>query len=332
MQNKLLIKSLVIGISFLCVEASVVSNINNDIEIVSKMSKENILDVNEGLMGYWSFDFETAEDESGNNNHGTVHEAIVVDGISGRAFDFDGINDYIAVPDDPSLEFGYNDITISFWMKCSNTYLRTQPISKYRGLDDYRSWQVFIKERDINFFESDNGHDEDGHLVGSSTIDVNLQNNTWYHILVIKIGTDAVFYVNGNLVSDTDAAHHHSIYDSSVNLHIGCKLHWEGYRMEHFPGIIDEVRIYNRALSEDEIQDLYTNPAGLETTILIGTIYNLNADAGDLMTFEALKLRSIKFNPFQFKKLDAGEKIRISENYLGLFTATFALGIFKASI
>ncbi len=330
MKKSLLGKILVIGIIILFVGASVISGLQNN--SYSKQDTNNItstfnnLDLNDGLVGYRSFDFRTAEDESNNDNDGTVHDAATVDGISGKAFDFDGINDYIAVHDDPSLEFGYNDFTISFWIKCTNILLKIQPISKDRGLDGYRSWRVLINtQSEVIFVTSDNGHNEDGHQIFGGTVDANLQNNIWYHIVIVKDGTDAIFYVNGSVMNDDDTIYHSKIHDSSAKLHIGCRLGWEGYPIEHFPGVIDEVRIYNRVLSEDEIQELYINPARLETTILIGTIYNFNADAGNLMTFEALKLKSIKFNPFRFKKLDAGEKIKISEKFPWAVNSDFCL-------
>ena len=332
MRNVCFKKALVVGINVLFIGASLVSaiDINSENKIITKGISQ--LNINDGLVGYWSFDFRTAEDESNNNNDGTVHGASEIDGISGKAFDFNGVNDYIAVPDNPSLEFGNNDITISFWIKCINTNLKTEPISKDRGLDGYRSWRVLINDAELRFVTSDNGHNEEGHQIFGGTIGANLQNNIWYHIVVVKDGTDAIFYVNGNVVNDDDTIYHSKIHDSSVKLHIGCRLGWEGYPIEHFPGVIDEVRIYNRVLSGDEIKELYVNPSGLKTTIMFGRVTNLNTDVGNLITFEALKLRCIQFFPFQVLQFSSGEKIKISEKYFGIVTPNFAFGFFKANI
>ena len=99
LKNNLLKKTLVIVIFVLFIGTCLVSalNINSENKIVAK--KISQLNLNDGLVGYWSCDFENAEDESGNGNFGVIHGAVAVDGISGRAFYFDGVNDYIDILD-----------------------------------------------------------------------------------------------------------------------------------------------------------------------------------------------------------------------------------------
>ncbi len=332
MKNYLFSKITVIWIIVIFVGASVisaVSSINNDVEIVSKMSKENILDLNEGLMGYWSFDEIIgiiAPDESGNGNDGEIFGAVESEGLSGLAMDCSD-NDDIVVDDDPTLNFhNTNEFSISVWIKRKDHSLDHNEgiVSKATG-GMRRGYQLGMNKQDeINFkiFDGSNEHRCDS---------VNLMTDIeWHHVVAIWYGNKLSLYLDSKLDNSVTLSNV-NLVDDYKPLEIGNHYGYSDDK-DRFYGIIDEVRIYNRALDENEIQELYTNPAGLKTNIFIGTICNLNAGVGDLMTFEALKLRSIKFNPFRFKKLDAGEKIKISENYRGLLTATFALGIFKSNI
>lgn len=60
-----------------------------------------------------------AKDESGYGNDGTIYGATWIDGISGKALAFDGVDDYVEIPDDGSLYF--NDFTFTFWAKTTST-------------------------------------------------------------------------------------------------------------------------------------------------------------------------------------------------------------------
>jgi hypothetical protein len=72
----------------------------------------------DSLVGYWSFSG-NANDKSGNNNHGTVNGATLTEdrfGIPNSAYIFDGIDDYITLPQD----FDYSERTISLWFNAVN--------------------------------------------------------------------------------------------------------------------------------------------------------------------------------------------------------------------
>jgi hypothetical protein len=97
-----------------------------------------------------------------------------------------------------------------------------------------------------------------------------------------------------------------------------------------FEGIIDEVRIYNRTLSEDEIIDIYEKP--FKTYIFMGKIRNLNATPVNYITFEAEKLKIISFSPLQFFHYYSGEKIIVLDEYMGFLTPNVAFGVFRAVI
>ena len=81
-----------------------------------------------------------------------------------------------------------------------------------------------------------------------------LQPNTWYHLACTYDGTDLKFYIDGNL-TDTTTHVGGVIPNGGRDITIGGNDAWG----EYFDGVIDEVHIYNRALSEAEIQALMTS-------------------------------------------------------------------------
>jgi len=83
MKNNFEKKMLVILLAVVFIATSLVSAIglkSKNLNVKNEISKLNI---NDGLVGYWSFDYEDAEDESDNNNFGIINGATVIDGISG---------------------------------------------------------------------------------------------------------------------------------------------------------------------------------------------------------------------------------------------------------
>jgi hypothetical protein len=74
----------------------------------------------DGLVAEWHFDEgegSVLKDSSGNGNDGVIYGAIWVDGKYGGALSFDGVDDYVEVPDAPQLSGGGKDLTIEAWIK-----------------------------------------------------------------------------------------------------------------------------------------------------------------------------------------------------------------------
>ncbi len=328
-KNILLNKTLVIVILILFIGTSLVSalNINSENESVEKEIK--LLNLKDGLVGYWSFDFENAEDESINDNHGTVHGAIPVDGISGRAFLFDGVDDYLNFGDINNMD-RVSQLSISVWFKADDisdmgTDYRVV-VGKNNG--DTSRTAIHIRYTKELYFEVGNGINSYAYTSAGT-----ISTGTWYHAVLVFNGSASQNvrlkgYLNSLPLSFDHYSGNFPVTTAANSAFLGL-----GYdnQKDHFEGIIDEVRIYDRVLSEDEIKDLYNNPAGLKTTIMFGRVSNLNADVGNLKTFESLRTRCIQFSPFRFYTT-SGESIKISEDYRGLLTPNIVFGIFKSNI
>ena len=157
------------------------------------------------------------------------------------ALKFDGTDDYVDLGNPATLN-GMNDFTIEAWFKATSFYGHI--IGKEYGAggdDSYVIW--FSSSNTISFHTSG----------GSGRLDYpGISLNKWYHIAVVKSGTECRMYVNGKLV-DTAAGPATVSYDDSPVFVGADDNNDDGIGDGCFNGVIDDVRIYNRALSEDEI-------------------------------------------------------------------------------
>jgi hypothetical protein len=181
---------------------------------------------------------------SGNSNHGTLGNATAgtdptwnSTGKYNGGFDFDGVDDYVNVG---SFSTG-SSITVETW-----AYLESK--TKDRGViwksDMYIIWYD-IGDDFWEFVVKDSG----GTWRYAKYSQSSAQTGTWVHLVGVWDGSANYIYVNGvlGLTSGSPA----SITSNSNNIYIGMK------DSHCFNGSIDEVRIYNRALSEEEIEILY---------------------------------------------------------------------------
>ena len=191
-----------------------------------------------------------AYDSSFYNNHGTIYGATWTDGKFGKALSFDGVDDYVEVPDSASLDIT-DAITIVVWVKFNELGKRNPIVSKS---DDLRNYQLEKIENDylqITF------QDPDGNWRSKSSTILQIQDYNWHHVAVTHdSNSGTTFYLDGvsQFISNP-----YQMGTNDASLKIG-----EGAGVGVYPinGTIDEVRIYNRALSEEEIKMLYFNRIG----------------------------------------------------------------------
>ena len=197
-----------------------------------------------GLISSWHADG-NANDSAGPNNASFVGGASYANGISGQAFSLDGTSQYVKVATPSGLPVGSAPRTMSLWFKTP----RDLTTSTESGLIQYgtdATGEMFglitsgNAPSKLYFF----GYNYD--LYGTTTI----LPNTWYHGAVTYDGTTVRLYVNGRLESSSAYALN-TVINPVNGLTIGNRpdlLKWRG--------VIDEVRIYNRALSAAEIANL----------------------------------------------------------------------------
>ena len=228
------------------------------------------------LVAYYPFNG-NATDESGNGNNGTVYGASLTTDRFGNlnsAYEFDG-NDYIEAQDSDTLDLT-TDMTLAAWI-----YPASLPIHG----SDYKN--IFNKRPDaggyhfellhggagyerIGFFVDDGTNFD---YLDASTSDIAL--NIWTHVAATLENNVMKIYINGTEVSSKTT----TVTPSTNNLPllIGTAQQKNAY----FKGKIDDVRIYNRALSVTEIEALYNQSApGIITTVVGDGTYGFSGDGG----------------------------------------------------
>ena len=170
---------------------------------------------------------------------------VRIRGTFGKALSFDGVDDYVDCGKDVIDATG--TITFECWFK-SNDISAAQGIASIVNTGyDYSTGKNYLV---VGIFNSRVQATAAGSLESSRWSSV-LQSNTWYHLVVIKVPGDIdKIYING--VEDTHSSDAH--WGGDVSTVIG-KVDVATDR--YLKGTIDEVRIYNRALSEEEIVQLF---------------------------------------------------------------------------
>ncbi len=191
------------------------------------------------LVSHWKFDegsgMSTA-DASGNGNHGTISGTSWTTGKIGNALSFDGVNDYVT-----ASAITPGQLTVSAWININST--ATWQCIVERGDASNVGWHVYVNSGN-RLYSSLNG---DAVYSTAGTIST----NTWYHVTVTWDGATVKHYTNG---VQTASAALSSLKDVGSNTIIGTRL--AGGPKLAFKGVIDDVRLYNRALSAAEIQAL----------------------------------------------------------------------------
>ncbi len=210
-----------------------------------------------GLQGYWSsneLSGETVFDYSGNGNHGTLKPSFPsnvpqrVDSLNekfGKALSFNAVDNYVSIPASNSLDFSIpNKITIIAWI-----YMLGLGGGNYNLIIQQGGWNGFwlrVKPNGYLEMEIGTGNLPDAKVLPG--ISSPMFYNTWYNVAGTFDGSVMTLYVDGKFVRSVGTAI--TIGFANTALKIGGYWQW-------FNGPIDETRLYNRALSSEEIQKQY---------------------------------------------------------------------------
>lgn len=209
----------------------------------------------ESLAGHWTFDGPDvagvkAYDRSGNGNTGTLTSGpVLAIGKIGQGLLFNGLNsgsgNYVTIPTSSSLDIT-GDITLATWVK-------TNAIGVLQGLiqqTDNTTWdyQLDIQSSGALDFYSDQGTPTD--TVSTVIISADGQ---WHHVAVVRRGTTVTFYMDGVAGYSATVS---GTFSTGRPVILGADNTGGTARLT-VDGLLDDVRIYNRALSADEIERLY---------------------------------------------------------------------------
>ena len=226
---------------------------------LGQVAEAAILDPHPGLVGWWRFDEEDgtiAEDSSGYGNHGTIYGATSVDGKCGKALSFDGTNDYVDCRAGESLTLTEN-FTIEGWFKTSSVPDYPAIYARYYGGSATGKYSAiaFLKDGKLQAIIADGASFE------SVSSAAEYDDGKWHHAAFTLSSTQLILYIDGAAETPTTRTINPGSNPAETR-HVG------KYAANYFNGIIDEVRIYNRALSAAEIEDIFQKGPGFSSRLL----------------------------------------------------------------
>jgi hypothetical protein len=220
-----------------------------------------------GLVGWWPFNG-NANDESGNGNNGTVNGATLTTdrfGVANKAYSFDGVNDFIEVVHSPSLSLS-TGVSFTFWMFSYDYSLGTTgpntervPIGKQR--QSLSSGLCFETVDAIGTCCGAQFDIRDASGAVQYEHAISIPTNSWVHISGTYDGTILKLYQNGLLLGTGNGPMNLSTIIQS--LFFGK----EGALGRYFKGNLDDIGMWNRALTQQEITNLYNTALPLTCSI-----------------------------------------------------------------
>ncbi|MGC9317894.1 MAG: LamG-like jellyroll fold domain-containing protein, partial [Armatimonadota bacterium] len=218
-----------------------------------------LADLEEGLVGWWRFEDAgglVAEDASGHANDAEIWEAKWVRGPFGTALWFDGESSYLSVPQVPGLD-GSEELTVSAWVYW-------EAGGRYPNIITGGTWSpggfmMFVSDRTCSFRMGRPGHrandpQSDWREQGVPLVS-GFELGRWYHLTVTFRRPEITTYVDGERVASAQ-------WDFPVGYSGDLLIGRWGEGRPHHRGLIDDVRLYTRALSPDEVTAVYEAGSG----------------------------------------------------------------------
>ena len=208
------------------------------------------IDVNESvaqsnLLGWWKFDEvsgNVASDSNGRNLYATIINGgtFSSNGITAKfknGLVFDGVDDYVSTEDDSSFNL-IQEFSVSCWIKTNE------------GTDNY----IFTKNNGNSLYLRVSASKVKFWISTSSAVwttgTKNVDDNEWHHIVVMRRGDLKLIYVDG-LEDASAAATGNNSTGGAIGFRIGCR------DVNYFQGIIDDFRVFDKALTPAEVLALY---------------------------------------------------------------------------
>lgn len=203
-----------------------------------------------GLFGYWSFiegSGIVAHDFSRSNNHATLFNSPVwTNGRNGNALSFNGTNSFVEIGFPPSLEL-YVNFTLSAWVYAPSIPATSGFVLSKDFSSGSRGYGIGISSSGFFYLEVK------GNLELSTTGPLIAGTGRWFHILVTKSGNTWTSFVNSVQIDSHNTTA--MVANPTAKWYVGGRQFVGNFA--GFSGLVDDVRIYNRALTQSEINNLY---------------------------------------------------------------------------
>jgi hypothetical protein len=288
----------------------------------------------DGLVGWWPFNG-NANDESGNGNNGTVNGATLTEdrnGNSNSAFIFDGSTNSIYFENTGNIaNFGNGNFSILQWFKSSSilTGHFCNSLYKFGGTNFYYDLTPRSVNTGLPQFHLASGDGQDWNASGNSSID----NGDWYFLCGIRNANTIQFYING-LLQSTIGIPANASADNIGNLGVYPNPCSASTSVEVY---IDDIAIYDRALTTEEITAMYTatpnnNNGGNTNTASVNVPAAISYQAiarnaqGQPLSNTALQVKFTMLSDSLTGTTEYSELHSLTTNDLGLFTTAFGTG------
>ena len=249
-----------------------------------------------GLVSWWSFSG-NANDGTINNNNGTNYGATLVSdrfSVANRAYSFDGVHDSIVVADSPTLQFSTHAQSFSFWLKIPSLPNPVNEEAIFEKMDQHLAVDLsgasaqgfridFLPSGDIAYAIRSGISSSWGVCTIPHS---NFATNQYFHIVFTNDGNTMKGYCNGINISSTTIPSGTAIGSNSFPLLIG-KERWTslGSSMDLFNGIIDDIGVWDRALTQTEVTQIYSSNAASCTpdiTTALVAQYDFSGNSNDV--------------------------------------------------
>ena len=284
----------------------------------------------QNLVAYYPFNT-NSNDESGNLNHGVVNGAVLTTDRFGNlnsAYEFDGIDDFILVANSASLNVFNSNLTITMWLYNDNPSLSD---TSYKGVSK-GGWNTGVGYELLytNYWNSGTLHFTTGSS-GNNVYSFNNFSNQWVMLTGVYDNATSTkkMYING-VEQSTTVQGVDDLISSAHDLYIG-RRHPSNSYSGFVKGKMDDIRIYNVALSATEILNLYNyntlstneinNPAG-------NNFYVFNKKVFFKDNFDLNELKSVEVYDVLGQTIF---QTSIIENQISLDTLTNQIYILKVS-
>lgn len=236
----------------------------DEVSTIYGLEKEDCFNFSGDIIAYYPFNG-NANDESTFSNNGIVNGAILTSDRydnANSAYFFDGVDDFIQVPNSPQNTLGSNDFTIAVWFKSTSgnegvifNKRNTSSCSQANGPSVGMSQTSAINN---NYFASRIRRDRNnGDYRLNSTISVN--DDMWHFGVITRQNNELKLFLDGTEITSTSIISGID-FSTTLDLFIGKTVYCSG---NHFTGYIDDFTMYSRALDIDEIYYLMTTTTAI---------------------------------------------------------------------
>ena len=216
----------------------------------------------DGCMGYYSFNNNWIDACPSDQTAVPSENLTFVEGQKAQGVYLDGIDDYISL----GVSNFVDHLTVSFWIKLPRQPENWQPIiSRY---DETSSDQPILKHTFyIKVLGKTNGNQlyfavsEDGQKSYDIISDTTIEKESWYHVVAMFQAGKLILYINGQKEKEKEIPIQ-QLFISAVPIIVGSMLVQGEVGKQFANAVLDELRLYNRNLSETEILNLYEKQSG----------------------------------------------------------------------